>query len=79
MAAVVPDTVISPIGAEGTPTREHADDVYDYIIKPLDLVMLKTSLKRCVERRALREQLSAAARAAEEVSGRVKELGRRLE
>jgi hypothetical protein len=26
--------VISPIGAEGTPTREHADDVFDYIIRP---------------------------------------------
>ena len=26
--------VISPIGAEGTPVRAHADDVYDYIIKP---------------------------------------------
>jgi hypothetical protein len=26
--------VISPIGAEGSPTREHADDVYECIIKP---------------------------------------------
>jgi len=26
--------VISPIGAEGSPVREHANDVYDYIIKP---------------------------------------------
>jgi hypothetical protein len=26
--------VISPIGAEGSTIREHADDVYDYIIKP---------------------------------------------
>ena len=26
--------VISPIGAEGSPVREHADDVFDYIIKP---------------------------------------------
>jgi hypothetical protein len=26
--------VISPIGAEGSEAREHADDVYDYIIKP---------------------------------------------
>lgn len=26
--------VISPIGAEGTATREHADDVFDYIIRP---------------------------------------------
>lgn len=26
--------VISPIGAEGTPVREHADDVYEFIIKP---------------------------------------------
>ena len=26
--------VISPIGAEGSPTRQHADDVYDFIIKP---------------------------------------------
>jgi hypothetical protein len=26
--------VISPIGAEGSEVREHADDVYDYIIKP---------------------------------------------
>ena len=26
--------VISPIGAEGSPIRQHADDVYDYIIKP---------------------------------------------
>jgi len=26
--------VISPIGMEGTPVREHADDVFDYIIKP---------------------------------------------
>jgi hypothetical protein len=26
--------VISPIGAEGSKVREHADDVYDYIIKP---------------------------------------------
>jgi len=26
--------VISPIGGENTPEREHADDVYDYIIKP---------------------------------------------
>src|SRR5579862_8918726 len=26
--------VISPIGAEGSDVREHADDVYDYIIKP---------------------------------------------
>ncbi len=26
--------VISPIGAEGSETREHADDVFDYIIKP---------------------------------------------
>jgi hypothetical protein len=26
--------VISPIGLEGSPTREHADDVYDFIIKP---------------------------------------------
>jgi hypothetical protein len=26
--------VISPIGEEGSPIREHADDVYEYIIKP---------------------------------------------
>jgi hypothetical protein len=26
--------VISPIGAEGSPVREHADDVYDYIVRP---------------------------------------------
>lgn len=26
--------VISPIGAEGSEVRQHADDVYDYIIKP---------------------------------------------
>jgi hypothetical protein len=26
--------VISPIGPEGSQTREHADDVFDYIIKP---------------------------------------------
>lgn len=26
--------LISPIGSEGSETREHADDVYDYIIKP---------------------------------------------
>lgn len=26
--------VISPIGEEGSETREHANDVYDYIIKP---------------------------------------------
>ena len=26
--------VISPIGAEGSPVREHADDVFDFIIKP---------------------------------------------
>src|SRR2546421_1480121 len=26
--------IISPIGQEGTPIREHADDVFDYIIKP---------------------------------------------
>jgi hypothetical protein len=26
--------VISPIGADGTPTREHANDVFDYIIRP---------------------------------------------
>jgi len=26
--------VISPIGQEGSPEREHADDVFDYIIKP---------------------------------------------
>jgi hypothetical protein len=26
--------VISPIGAEGSPVRRHADDVFDYIIKP---------------------------------------------
>jgi len=26
--------VISPIGKEGSPEREHADDVYDFIIKP---------------------------------------------
>jgi hypothetical protein len=26
--------VISPIGAEGSTIREHADDVFDYIIKP---------------------------------------------
>src|SRR5947209_1134861 len=26
--------VISPIGQEGTPIREHADDVFDFIIKP---------------------------------------------
>ena len=26
--------VISPIGAEGSAVREHADDVYDYIIRP---------------------------------------------
>jgi hypothetical protein len=26
--------VISPIGAEGSPVREHADDVFDYIIRP---------------------------------------------
>ena len=26
--------VISPIGMEGTATREHADDVFDYIIRP---------------------------------------------
>ncbi len=26
--------VISPIGAEGSPVREHADEVYDFIIKP---------------------------------------------
>jgi len=26
--------VISPIGAEGSQVREHADDVFDYIIKP---------------------------------------------
>ena len=26
--------VISPIGIEGSPVREHADDVFDYIIKP---------------------------------------------
>jgi hypothetical protein len=26
--------VISPIGAEGSPVREHADDVFDYIIQP---------------------------------------------
>ena len=26
--------VISPIGEEGSPTREHANDVYDYIIEP---------------------------------------------
>jgi hypothetical protein len=26
--------VISPIGAEGSPVRRHADDVFDYLIKP---------------------------------------------
>jgi hypothetical protein len=26
--------VISPIGDEGSPIREHADDVFDYIVKP---------------------------------------------
>lgn len=26
--------VISPIGTEGSPAREHADDVFDYIIRP---------------------------------------------
>jgi hypothetical protein len=26
--------VISPIGAEGTPTRDHADDVFEFIISP---------------------------------------------
>src|SRR5690242_1453064 len=26
--------VISPIGAQGSPTRQHADDVFDYVIKP---------------------------------------------
>ena len=26
--------VISPIGQEGSAVREHADDVYDYIIRP---------------------------------------------
>lgn len=26
--------VISPIGSDGSPEREHANDVYDYIIKP---------------------------------------------
>src|SRR4051794_21742305 len=26
--------VISPIGAEGSAVRQHADDVFDYIIKP---------------------------------------------
>lgn len=26
--------VISPIGAEGSPVREHADDVFEYIIEP---------------------------------------------
>ena len=26
--------VISPIGAEGSPEREHADDVFEFIIEP---------------------------------------------
>jgi hypothetical protein len=26
--------VISPIGAESSKVREHADDVFDFIIKP---------------------------------------------
>ena len=26
--------VISPIGADGSPVREHANDVFDYIIAP---------------------------------------------
>jgi hypothetical protein len=26
--------IISPIGSEGSPVREHADEVYDFIIKP---------------------------------------------
>ena len=26
--------VISPIGESGSPTREHADDVFEFIIKP---------------------------------------------
>src|SRR5438874_637577 len=26
--------VISPIGVEGSPIRQHADDVFDYIVKP---------------------------------------------
>lgn len=51
---------------------------YDYLTKPLDLMLIKAALKRCLEKRALRARLALADRMAGELSASARELGARL-
>lgn len=51
---------------------------YDFIVKPLDLILLKATIRRCMEQRALRDHLRAASHAAEEIESRARGLASRL-
>lgn len=51
---------------------------YDYIIKPLDLVLLKATLRRCIERRRLRAQLAQGAKSAEGISATLGNLAHQM-
>lgn len=52
--------------------------VYDFIIKPLDLVLLKAAIRRCVERRMLHARLAEASSDANASVKILRELGERL-
>ena len=52
--------------------------VYDYIVKPIDLLLLKAALRRCVERREIRGRLAEAGEAARSAARHLKKLSERL-
>lgn len=52
---------------------------YDYIIKPLDLVLLKTAIRRCAERRQMKSLLKTLTGSVDDAKKRIDELTRQLE
>ncbi|MFH1726077.1 MAG: response regulator [Elusimicrobiota bacterium] len=51
---------------------------YDFIVKPLDLFLMKTALKRCVEHRTMHARLESIGTTAEKLAGDIAGLEERL-
>lgn len=76
-----PDTdilVMTGYATLDTVVRAFKLGVYDYIIKPLDLFLLKAALKRCAEHRQLKARITQKSGTAAEVSNSLTELSLRL-
>lgn len=51
---------------------------YDYLTKPLDLMLIKAALRRCLEKRSLEAKLALAERWAGQLASAAREFGERL-